>query len=163
MKIGLISDTHCFIHPKIYDFFKDCEQIWHAGDFGNLDVVYELKSFKPLIGVYGNIDGFEVRAQFPEFQIFKCEDVKVVMTHIGGFPYRYDSKAKSIIETEKPKLFISGHSHILKVVNDKKYNLLHINPGAAGKYGFHLVITLLKFDIIGYDIKNLEIMELPKH
>jgi hypothetical protein len=162
-KIGLLSDTHCFVHPKIYEFFKDCDEIWHAGDFGNLDVAYELSAFKPIKGVYGNIDGFDVRNEYPLNLIFDCEKVKVFMTHIGGYPYRYEPVAKLIIEKERPKLFISGHSHILKVVNDKKYKLLHMNPGAAGKYGFHNVITLLRFTINIEQIKDLEIMELKKH
>ena len=163
IKIGLLSDTHGFVHPKIYDFFKDCDEIWHAGDFGNLDVAYELAAFKPLKGVYGNIDGFDVRKEYHQNLVFDCEKVRVFITHIGGYPYKYDALAKTIIEKEKPRLFICGHSHILKVINDKKFRLLHINPGAAGKYGFHNVITLLRFTIDADQIKDLEIMELKKH
>lgn len=162
-KIGLLSDTHGFVHPKIYDFFNDRDEIWHAGDFGNLEVAYELSSFKTLKGVYGNIDGFDVRKDFPQNLIWNCENVKVFMTHIGGYPNKYEPSAKATIEMERPDLFISGHSHILKVINDKKYNLLHFNPGAAGKYGFHNAITLLRFSIDSQTIKDLEIMELKKH
>lgn len=160
--IGLLSDTHTFVHPKIFDFFKDCHQIWHAGDIGNLSVAENISDFKPLIAVYGNIDDQLLRKIYPEKQLFFCEQVKVLMTHIGGYPGKYAFPIKDIIKIEKPKLFISGHSHILKVMFDQKNQLLHINPGAAGKYGFHRVITLVRFTIDGKDIKDLEIMELDK-
>ena len=160
--IGLLSDTHTFVHPKIFDFFKDCHQIWHAGDIGNLSVAENISDFKPLIAVYGNIDDQLLRKIYPEKQLFFCEQVKVLMTHIGGYPGKYAFPIKDIIKLEKPKLFISGHSHILKVMFDQKNQLLHINPGAAGKYGFHRVITLVRFTIDGKDIKDLEIMELEK-
>ncbi|NVN96144.1 MAG: metallophosphoesterase family protein [Bacteroidetes bacterium] len=160
--IGLLSDTHTFVHPKIFDFFKDCHQIWHAGDIGNLSVAENISDFKPLIAVYGNIDDQLLRKIYPEKQLFFCEQVKVLMTHIGGYPGKYAFPIKDIIKIEKPKLFISGHSHILKVMFDQKNQLLHINPGAAGKYGFHRVITLVRFTIDGKDIKDLEIMELEK-
>ncbi len=161
-KIGLLSDTHTFVHPKIFDFFKDCHQIWHAGDIGNIAVAEQLNAFKPLTAVYGNIDDQLLRKVYPEAQLFNCEEVKVCITHIGGYPGKYTFAAKEIIKSEAPNLFISGHSHILKVMYDQKYQLLHINPGSSGKSGFHQVITLVRFVIDGKDIKDLEIMELKK-
>lgn len=162
IKIGLLSDTHCYVHPKIYDFFAECNEIWHAGDIGDIATADELNAFKPLKAVYGNIDGHIVRSSYPESLIFNCENVKVYMTHIGGYPDRYAKQVKDIIKLEAPNLFISGHSHILKVMYDKKHELLHINPGAAGKSGFHQVITLVRFCIDGINIKDLEIIELNK-
>ncbi len=162
IKIGLLSDTHGFLHPKIFDFFKDCDELWHAGDIGSLLVSEKLSEFKHLRAVYGNIDDNNIRSIFSENLIFICEDVKVFITHIGGYPGNYSHKAKEIIISEKPDLFISGHSHILKVMFDQKYKLLHINPGAAGKSGFHQIITLLRFTIEAKEIKDLEIMELKK-
>jgi len=162
IKIGLLSDTHCYVHPKIYDFFAECNEIWHAGDIGDIATADELNAFKPLKAVYGNIDGHIVRSSYPESLIFNCENVKVYMTHIGGYPDRYAKQVKDIIKLETPNLFISGHSHILKVMYDKKHELLHINPGAAGKSGFHQVITLVRFCIDGINIKDLEIIELNK-
>lgn len=161
-KIGLISDTHGFIHPKLYDFFKDVDQIWHAGDIGSIDIADKLNEFKPLIAVHGNIDGNDIRITYKENAIFECEKVRVFMTHIGGYPNRYQKKALDQIKTLKPNLFISGHSHILKVIFDKKYELLHINPGAAGKSGIHQLITLIRFQIDKKDIKGLEILELRR-
>ena len=162
IKIGLLSDTHRYVHPKIYDFFAECNEIWHAGDIGDIATADELNTFKPLKAVYGNIDGHIVRSSFPESLIFNCENVKVYMTHIGGYPDRYAKQVKDIIKLEAPNLFISGHSHILKVMYDKKHELLHINPGAAGCSGFHQVITLVRFCIDGINIKDLEIIELNK-
>ncbi len=162
IKIGLLSDTHCYVHPKIYDFFADCNEIWHAGDIGDIATADELNAFKPLKAVYGNIDGHIVRSSYPESLIFNCENVKVYMTHIGGYPDRYAKQVKDIIKLETPNLFISGHSHILKVMYDQKHELLHINPGAAGRSGFHQVITLIRFCIDGINIKDLEIIELNK-
>ena len=162
IKIGLLSDTHCYIHPKVYDFFASCDEIWHAGDIGYIATADELNAFKPLTAVFGNIDGHIVRATYPESLVFNCEDVKVYMTHIGGYPDKYAKQAKEIIKLEVPSLFISGHSHILKVMYDKKNELLHINPGAAGKSGFHQVITMVRFTIDGINIKDLEIIELNK-
>ena len=162
IKIGLLSDTHCYVHPKIYDFFADCNEIWHAGDIGDIATADELNAFKPLKAVYGNIDGHIVRSSYPESLIFNCENVKVYMTHIGGYPDRYAKQVKDIIKLEAPNLFISGHSHILKVMYDQKHELLHINPGAAGRSGFHQVITLIRFCIDGINIKDLEIIELNK-
>ena len=157
--IGLISDTHGYIHPRVSDFFSECDEIWHAGDIGNVAVADELKQMKPLQAVYGNIDGGSLRLTYNEYCLFYCEEVKVLIIHIGGYPGRYDKKARALIEEHKPDLFISGHSHILKVIPDKKYNLLHINPGAAGKSGMHKKITMVRFEIEGSKIKNLEVFE----
>ncbi|MBW6492179.1 MAG: metallophosphatase family protein [Lentimicrobium sp.] len=161
-KIGLLSDTHGHVPKKAYEFFAGCDEIWHAGDIGNLETAKALAGIKPLKAVYGNIDGQEIRAFYPLYQEFMCEGVKVFMIHIGGYPGRYSPEAKLLIKEIKPRLFISGHSHILKVINDKKNNLLHINPGAAGKYGMHTIATMIRFVIDGEDIRDLEIQELPK-
>jgi putative phosphoesterase len=161
-RIGLLSDTHTYLHPGIFEFFRDCDEVWHAGDIGNLETITRLAAFKPVKAVYGNIDGQAVRASCPEVQRFMCEDVNVLMIHIGGYPGRYEKKAKILIEKEHPDIFISGHSHILKVMPDKKYNLLHINPGAAGKFGLHQKITFLRFVIDGNDIRDLEISEYDR-
>jgi len=161
-KIGLLSDTHTYLHSKIFTFFDDCDEIWHAGDIGNLETINKLSKFRPVKAVYGNIDGQSVRSSWPEVQRFYCEEVNVLMIHIGGYPGRYSSRAKQLIEKEKPDLFISGHSHILKVMPDPKYDLLHMNPGAAGKFGLHQKITLLRFVIDGKDIKDLEVGEMDR-
>lgn len=161
-RIGLLSDTHGFLHPKIFEFFSNCNEIWHAGDIGNYETAAKLAAFKPLKAVFGNIDGTEVRHSYPKVQLFTCEGIKVCMTHIGGYPGRYEKEAREIILKEKPTLFISGHSHILKVMYDQKYQLLHINPGAAGNSGLHQVITFVRFEIEGNDIRNLEIFEASR-
>lgn len=161
-KIGLLSDTHGFVHPRAAEFFSSCDEIWHAGDIGNISVADTLNIVKPLKAVHGNIDDAVVRQAFPSFLVFNCEEVKVVMTHIGGYPGRYNPEAKKVIESERPKLFISGHSHILKVQYDQKYRLLHINPGAAGHSGWHRVITLVRFVIDNDQIKDLEIFEAER-
>lgn len=158
-QIGLLSDTHSWVYPGIYKFFENCDEVWHVGDIGNVETYFKLEKFKPIKAVYGNIDGADIRRICPEVQIFYCEDVKVMMKHIGGYPNRYDRSIRSTILGEKPDLFISGHSHILKVIFDQKHNLLHMNPGAAGKYGLHSVITCIRFTIDGKEIKNLEILE----
>lgn len=157
-----MSDTHGYIHPRASDFFKNCDEIWHAGDIGNDITAENLSEIKPLRAVYGNIDGGNLRKRFNEYEIFLCEDVKVLMIHIGGYPGRYDKKAKALIERHKPKIFISGHSHILKVMPDPKYNLLHINPGSAGKSGLHKKITMVKFVIDGTDIRDMEVFEAER-
>lgn len=162
IRIGILSDTHCFLHPKVFDFFVDCDQIWHAGDFGNIETADKLGTFKPLRGVYGNIDGQDLRKHFPKDQIFMAEQKKVFMTHIGGRPGKYDSDAKKIIISAKPDIMVCGHSHICLVKYDQTNELMYINPGAAGKYGFHLKITLLRLTIDGNDLKDMEIMELSK-
>ena len=158
-KIGLLSDTHGWIIPPVYEFFKDCDEIWHAGDIGSTDVARCLASFKPLRAVYGNIDDYRIRRMFNWINVFTIEDVKVMMTHIGGYPNHYEPGIKELIIKEKPNIFISGHSHILKVMRDKELNLLHINPGAAGNSGFHKVITMVRFQIDGSEIKNMELFE----
>jgi uncharacterized protein len=161
MKIGLLSDTHGNIDEKFLKHLKKCDEIWHAGDIGNIDLVDKLREIAPFEAVYGNIDNHEIRSEFPEFNILKRQGLKILMTHIGGYPNRYEKKAKELILKEKPDIFIAGHSHILKVIFDKKLDLLHLNPGAAGKYGFHKVRTMLMFDI-NEKIENLEIIELDR-
>ncbi|RAJ28389.1 metallophosphoesterase family protein [Pedobacter cryoconitis] len=158
-KIGLISDTHGYLDDAVYKHFEDCDEIWHAGDFGP-DVAEKLKAFKPLKGVYGNIDDKEIRAEFPEHLRFNCENVDVWITHIGGYPGKYAPNVKSEIYTNPPKLFITGHSHILKVMFDPKIGCLHINPGAAGKSGWHKVKTLIRFCISEEKIHTLEAIEI---
>ncbi len=161
-KIGLLSDTHGFLNERIIKFFENCDQIWHSGDIGSLEVADKLMKMKPLKAVYGNIDDYIIRKTFPLVQSFYCEDVKVLMTHIGGYPGHYEKTIKPLLEEEKPRIFVSGHSHILKIIYDKKYNLLHLNPGAAGNSGFHQMITALRFSIEGSNIENMEIFELPR-
>jgi putative phosphoesterase len=159
-KIGLLSDTHGYWDPKYISYFGSCDEIWHAGDIGSTEVAANLVAVKPLRAVYGNIDGQMLRQQFPQTLHFKVEAVNVMMTHIGGYPGRYDlSIRKELFET-RPQLFVAGHSHILKVIYDKTLDCLHINPGAAGKYGFHTVRTLIRFVIEGKTIKDLEVIEL---
>ena len=159
-KIGLLSDTHSYIHQGIYDFFGKCDEIWHAGDIGNIAVADEISKFKPFRAVYGNVDGQEVRIVYPKNQRFFCENVDVWMTHIGGYPGHYSIEVKNELFRNPPKLFIAGHSHILRVMYDKKLQFLYMNPGAAGKYGFHVVKTLIRFEIDGSKIQNLEVIEL---
>ena len=161
-KIGLISDTHGFLHPRVEHHFKDCDEIWHAGDIGNLELADKLSSFKPLKAVYGNIDGTEIRKIYPKNLRFICEKVDVWITHIGGYPTRYERRIKDKILADPPDLFICGHSHILKAIHDKQLKLLHLNPGAAGKVGFHQVLSLMRFELDNGEIKNLEVIELEK-
>lgn len=160
--IGLISDTHSFYHPKLEAFFKDVDEIWHAGDFGDIEILNRLITFKPLRAVWGNIDGNELKAATSKIEIFYCEKVKVLMTHIGGYPGRYQAGIKKLLKEENIHLFISGHSHILKVMPDKGLNLLHMNPGAAGIQGFHQRITMLRFKIDGEKIEDLEVFDAPR-
>lgn len=162
-RIGLLSDTHGFLHERLFTFFEKVDEIWHAGDFGTLKTADRLAAFKPLKGVYGNIDDQTVRIVYPLHQRFFCEDVDVWMTHIGGYPGRYERYVKPDIYQNPPGLFISGHSHILKVIYDKKLNFLHMNPGAAGYFGFQKVCTALRFVINGKEIRDLEIWEMPRH
>lgn len=162
-RIGLLSDTHGFVHERIFTFFDKVDELWHVGDFGNIATADKLAEFRPLKGVYGNIDGQDVRVVHPLHQRFMCEGLDVWMTHIGGYPGRYERYVKPAIYTDSPDLFISGHSHILKVIYDKKLDFLHINPGAAGAHGFHKVCTAIRFVIDGKDIRDLEIWELPRN
>ncbi|MGV4414344.1 metallophosphoesterase family protein [Chryseobacterium sp. T1] len=159
-RILLLSDTHSYMDDRILKYAEDADEIWHAGDFGNLQVIEALEQLKPLRGVYGNIDDAKIRTIFPEVSSFMCEDVKVLMIHIGGYPGKYSPLAKKEIETQKPQLFISGHSHILKAMNDSKNNLLHLNPGACGTQGWHKVRTMMRFSINGKNIQDLEVIEL---
>jgi hypothetical protein len=161
-RILLLSDTHSHIDDAIIKYAKKADEIWHAGDIGDLHVTDSLHKIKPLRAVYGNIDDNKAQLEFPLDHKFKCEDVVVWMTHIGGYPNRYNPRIKEEIKQNPPKLFISGHSHILKVMWDKKLNLLHMNPGACGKHGFHQVRTMLQFVIDGENIKDLAIIELGK-
>lgn len=159
-RIGLLSDTHGYLDDAILTHFDKCDEIWHAGDFGNIAVADTLAAFKPLRGVYGNIDGHEIRTVYPEHLRFSCEEVDVWITHIGGYPGRYSPQVKPVIQKDPPRLFICGHSHILKVIYDQKLQCLHLNPGAAGKHGWHKVRTLLRFSIDENRIENLEVIEL---
>ena len=160
IKVGLLSDTHAYWDDKYATYFKDCDEIWHVGDIGSDDLVTKLSALKPLRAVYGNIDGQSIRLQIPKIAHFKVEDVNVMMTHIGGYPGRYNPEIRKELYDTRPDLFIAGHSHILKVMFDKHLNCLHMNPGAAGKSGFHQVRTLLRFVIDGKTIKDLEVIEL---
>ena len=162
IRIGILSDTHGSLLPACFDFFKDCDELWHAGDIGDLQTANRLHVFKPLKAVFGNIDGQDLRMVYPEVQAFSCEEVKVLMMHIGGYPERYQKRALQLIYKEKPGLFISGHSHILKVMYDKKFEMLHINPGAAGNSGLHHKITMVRLVIDGKEIKDLEIKEIDR-
>ncbi|NDV79877.1 metallophosphoesterase [Dysgonomonas sp. 511] len=159
-KIGLISDTHNWWDERYEKYFADCDEIWHAGDIGSLELALRFEAFKPFRAVYGNIDDHKVRTAYPEFLRFAEENVDVLMTHIGGYPGKYDPRVRNILYANPPKLFITGHSHILKVMYDKKLNCLHINPGAAGKYGFHTVRTLVRFVIDKGNISDLDVIEL---
>ena len=161
-KILLLSDTHGYMDDVILKYVKQADEVWHAGDIGNLEVTDAIKAHKPLRAVYGNIDDAKARAEFPEDNRFMCEGVDVWITHIGGYPGKYNLRIRNQIYQNPPKLFICGHSHILKVMNDKQLNLLHMNPGAVGKYGFQKVRTMLRFTIDENKIGNLEIIEFPK-
>jgi uncharacterized protein len=157
--IGLISDTHSYLDDTVFEHFKNCDEVWHAGDFG-IGVAEKLQNFKPLKGVYGNIDNNDISTAYPEQLVFMCEEVKVMMRHIGGYPPRYNTATKRELHIHKPQLFIAGHSHILKVMFDDKISCLHINSGAAGKHGWHKVRTLIRFVIDGVTIKNCDVIEL---
>ena len=160
--IGILSDTHGYLHPKIFEFFADVDEIWHAGDFGNLKTADELAAFKPLKAVYGNIDDTEVRMTYPLVQSFIIEEVKILITHIAGTSHSYSEQVKQLISINQPGLLVCGHSHILKVKYQPREKLLHINPGAAGVSGFHHVITMIRLEIDGSRIQNLEVLELPR-
>jgi uncharacterized protein len=158
-QIGLLSDTHGFIDERLWIFFDKCDEIWHAGDIGNLQTAHRFEAFKLFRAVYGNIDNYELRLQYPRVLRFVVEETDVLITHIGGYPGHYDIQIREELKANPPKLFICGHSHILRVMNDKKLNLLHINPGAAGNSGFHQVKTAVRFSIEGNDIRNFELWE----
>ena len=160
VRIGLISDTHNYLDEAVFEHFKDCDEIWHAGDFGGGDLAKRIKEKKSLRGVYGNIDGVDIRAEFPEQLVFMCEDVKVMIRHIGGYPPKYNPETKKELLIHRPQLFISGHSHILKIMYDDKLNCLHMNPGAAGKQGWQKVRTIIRFVIDGTEMKDAEVVEL---
>ena len=159
-RIALLSDTHGYLDAKLKKYTESCHEIWHAGDIGTLAVTDPLEIWKPLRAVYGNIDVDKLRVVHPENQLFELDGVKVLMTHIGGYPGRYNARVRALIEKEKPKLYICGHSHILKVMFDKKHNCLHMNPGACGNHGFHQMKTLLRFTLDAGNIKDLEVIEL---
>ena len=160
-KIGVLSDTHGHLPKEVYEFFKDVDLIIHAGDIGSVDVLNELQAFKKTVAVYGNIDDFDVVVLTEKVENIEIEGLKIMVTHIGGYPNRYERGIKELIEIERPNIFISGHSHILKVMNDPKYSLLHINPGAAGRQGIHQISTLVRFTIDSMP-KDLEILEFNK-
>ena len=162
MKIGVISDTHNTFDAALEAFLAPCDEVWHAGDFGSVEVADRIAACKPLRAGDGNIDGGVLRRMFNDVALFEVEGVKVLMTHIGGYPRHYQPKALQHIHATRPKIFVAGHSHILKVIYDPIYDMLHINPGAAGKYGIHSVRTAIRFDIENGDIKNLEIGEWDK-
>jgi len=162
-KIVLLSDTHSHIDDKMLKFIEPADMVIHAGDVGNVNVLNQLQNYKPTVAVFGNIDDAEMRTKLPQCVIFNIEDVKVLMTHIGGYPGQYSPGIAKKIREEKPQLFISGHSHILKVMFDKQLNCMHMNPGAAGLFGFHMVRTMLRFTIDGNKIENLEFWEMPKN
>lgn len=159
-KILLISDTHSYLEPKLVKHIKEADEVWHAGDIGSIDLCLEIEKLKPFKAVHGNIDDNNIRITYPENLFFNCENLPVFITHIGGYPGKYPTKIKELIKENKPKLFICGHSHILKVMYDKDLEHLHINPGACGVHGFHKVKTAVRFEIEGTEIKNLAVIEL---
>lgn len=161
-KILLIADTHSYVEPRLLKYISACDEIWHAGDIGEATVANTLAQLKPFRAVYGNIDSAAIRGHFPENLIFECEGVKVVMTHIGGYPGKFPARIQQLLVSEKPNLFVCGHSHILKVAYDKAYQVLCMNPGACGVHGFHNVKTALRFNIHETKIEQLEVIELGK-
>ena len=161
-KVGLISDTHGYLDEKVLKYLREVDEIWHAGDIGSINVLEQLRELKPLRIVYGNIDSHDIRRLTDEHLRFTCEEVDVWLTHIGGYPGKYAPQVRNKLYASPPKLFVCGHSHILKVQYDKTLNLLHLNPGAAGKFGFHVVRTMLRFTIDGDQIKDLEVIELAQ-
>lgn len=161
-KILLLSDTHTYLDEAILHHVKEADEVWHAGDIGSLEIYERIKAIKPIRAVFGNIDGQELRIQIPKIAKFECEGLKIMMTHIGGYPNKYESTILPQILEYKPNIFISGHSHILKIMNDKKLGLLHLNPGAIGKFGFHLKRTMIRFEIDNGIPKNLAVIEFDK-
>ena len=162
-RIGLLSDTHGAISDRVLKFFENVDEVWHAGDIGTVEAADQLEAFKPFKAVYGNIDNHVLRRMYPENQRFFCEEVDVLMTHIGGYPGKYEARIRNELYTKPPKLFICGHSHILKVIFDQKLNCLHINPGAAGYKGFHNVCTAVRFVIDKNNVKDLEVLEFERN
>lgn len=160
VRIGLLSDTHSYLDPTVFTHFADCDEVWHAGDVGEASVLDALEDFRPVRGVYGNIDDGSIRRRLPENNTFTLEGVKVLMTHIGGYPGRYTARLRQLLDQERPGLYICGHSHILKVMPDKGRKLLHMNPGACGRHGFHRMRTLLRFTLDAGQVKDLEVIEL---
>lgn len=161
-RIGLMSDTHGFLDEKVLKYFEACDEIWHAGDIGTMAVADKIEAFKPLRAVYGNIDGADIRQRYPLDLRFDCEGLDVLITHIGGYPNRYSKRVREMMLEHSPKLFISGHSHILKVMPDSKFDLLHINPGACGNHGFHQMKTIVRFTVAAGEVSDLEVIELGK-
>lgn len=163
MKIGLISDTHSYLDPKVFEHFKNCDEIWHAGDIGVASVADELERFRPLRAVYGNIDEKDLQIRFPQDLWMDVEGVRVWMTHIGGAPPNYNPRVKKLLREKTPQLFICGHSHILRIKRDAELsNMLYVNPGAAGQHGFHVMKTIVRFEIVSKEIKNMEVIELGR-
>lgn len=162
MRIGLLSDTHSFLDPAVFQYFEECDEIWHAGDIGQIEVAQALSKFRPFRAVFGNIDGLSLKTQYPEDQRFECNGLDVFMTHIGGYPGKYHPRVRPLLQANPPGLFISGHSHILKVMPDPKLGLLHINPGACGQEGFHQMRTIVRFSVIGGKVGDLQVIELGK-
>jgi putative phosphoesterase len=162
MQVGILSDTHGYIHPSVFDFFREVDEIWHAGDLGP-GVLEQLMAVKPVRAVYGNIDGREIRAVCSESFVFTIEEVTVFMVHIGGTPGSYDRKVLATLLSKKPQMLVCGHSHILKVMFDKKHNLLFVNPGAAGKYGWHKSITAIRLTISGGSFSDMEVLDVPRN
>jgi hypothetical protein len=160
MRIGLLSDTHGWIHPSIFEHFDSCDEIWHAGDIGNIETADLLSAFRPLRAVYGNIDGHTVRSAWPMHQRFTSGGVRVWMTHIGGYPGAYEKTVRMELKSDPPDLFICGHSHITRIMYDKAHGLLYLNPGAAGYSGFHKVMTVLRFSVGEGKISDMELIEL---
>lgn len=160
MRIGLLSDTHSYLDKRVLAYFEECDEIWHAGDIGDMSVIKKLEKFRPLRAVYGNIDDTEMRNKFPENDRFICEGMDIWLTHIGGYPGRYDRRVRAEIKANPPDVFICGHSHILKVMPDKQNGLLHINPGACSHHGFHKIRTIIRFTIENGKISDLEVVEL---
>jgi len=161
-KICIISDSHNYIDNNIINYIKKCDEVWHAGDIGELNVCKSIQKHTFLRAVYGNIDNHKIRIEYPEFDFFQCEDFKILMTHIGGYPRKYTKKAIELITKYNPDIFICGHSHILKVLKDVKFNLLHINPGAIGKHGFHQVRTMITLEIERKKILNMNVVEFKR-
>lgn len=163
VRIGVLSDTHGVLDDRVLSYLNEVDEVWHAGDVGSEDVLRKLTAHKTTRAVYGNIDGQAVRQLVPEYQVFMVEQVKVLIIHIGGYPGKYAAGVRLLLAEHQPDIFVSGHSHILKVIHDKKYNVLHINPGAAGNHGFHQVKTLIRFTIDGKTPRDLEVIEIPRN